>query len=124
MGIRQLGRFRPIGETDSEHAFCFLLDRVARAGDWRFLEASELVAVLREPVTALSELGELNLLMSDGTHPLAFANTKVHWLRRCCVERSGSQSVIVLTTSPLTDEPWSLLPAGLQAFAHGERVAG
>src|SRR5262245_57087747 len=32
---RPLGRFRPIGETDSEHAFCWLLDRIsARFADY------------------------------------------------------------------------------------------
>ena len=117
-----LGRFRPIGETDSEHAFCFLLDRVARAREGRDLEPDELVGVLHKPVDMLGELGELNLLMSDGVHLVAFANTKLHQVHRTCIERECSQSAVVLATTPLTDEPWRPLPAGLQVFARGSHI--
>jgi glutamine amidotransferase len=118
-----LGRFRPIGETDSEHAFCFLLDRVARVGDGRLLSADELIAVLRQPVAALSELGELNLLMSDGVHLVAFANTKLHRVIRTCVEHDCQQRVVVLATSPLTDEAWlPVEPERLHVFAAGQEA--
>jgi len=118
-----LGRFRPIGDTDSEHAFCFLLDRIARAGDGRLLDAGKLVAVLREPVAALGELGELNLLMSDGVHVVAFANTKLHRVVRTCVERECRQQVVVLATTPLTDEAWEPLePDSLHVFVDGEQA--
>lgn len=62
--------------------------------------------------------------MSDGVHLVAFANTKLHQARRVCVERECSQSALVLATTPLTDEPWSPLPAGLQVFARGEHIVG
>ena len=118
-----LGRFRPIGETDSEHAFCFLLDRVAAAGDGRLLGPRELGAVLRAPVEALSRLGELNFLMSDGAHLVAFANAKLHSVLRICVERECSQQVVVLATTPLTDEVWSPLASEqLHVFEAGEEV--
>lgn len=38
-----LGRFQPIGETDSEHAFCYLLDQIVQANDGQLLEADELL---------------------------------------------------------------------------------
>lgn len=114
------GRFRPIGETDSEHAFCFLLDRIALAEDGAALGPEDLLAVLREPVEALGALGELNLLMSDGTNLLAYANTTLHRVIRTCVERECRQQVVVLATTPLTREPWSPLALGrLHVFADG-----
>ncbi len=61
------GRFQPIGETDSERAFCYLLGRIAE--HWTggpAMPASSLVSVLEGPVAELSKLGELNLLLSDG----------------------------------------------------------
>jgi glutamine amidotransferase len=61
-----LGRFRPIGSTDSEHVFCHLLEQIARAphslGDhegWRWLHGQ-----LRE----LNQRGRLNCVLSDGQH--------------------------------------------------------
>ena len=118
-----LQRFRPIGDTDSEHAFCWLLDRIAPASNGRLLAADELAALLREPLAALSDLGELNLLMSDGVHLLAFANTQLQQVNRTCVERGCEQQVVVLATSPLSDEPWSQLGRErLHIFAAGREA--
>ena len=118
-----LGRFRPMGETDSEHAFCFLLDRIARESDGRLLETRELAGILGAPVAALSALGELNFLMSDGVHLVAFANTKLHRVLRRCVERECRQEVTLLATTPLTDEAWAPLDAGrLHVFRDGQEL--
>src|SRR5262245_41301351 len=59
-----LGRFRPIGKTDSEHLFCHLLEGVAglenqltdEAG-WRWLHSQ---------LSTLNRQGKINCLMSDG----------------------------------------------------------
>jgi glutamine amidotransferase len=119
-----LGRFRPIGDTDSEHAFCFLLERIARASDGELLAADALVDLLRKPVHDLAELGELNFLMSDGVHLLVFANRRLHRVRRSCRERECDQEVVVLTTTPLTDEAWSPVELGrLHVLAAGREVA-
>lgn len=58
-----LGRYRPVGRTDSEHAFCHLLEAIAQRGrlaaveDWPWLHAE---------LARLNELGPLNCLLSDG----------------------------------------------------------
>lgn len=58
-----LGRFRPVGDTDSEYLFCHLLEEVAqrpnllqREEDWRWL---------RDKLAALNRWGKLNCLLSD-----------------------------------------------------------
>lgn len=118
-----LGRFLPLGETDSEHAFCFLLDRVARAADGRPLGAEALADILRAPVQALSALGELNFLLSDGIHLVAYANTRLYSVPRTCVERECTQEVVVLATAPLTDEAWSpLATEQIHVFAAGREA--
>ncbi|MHB9004875.1 MAG: class II glutamine amidotransferase [Coriobacteriia bacterium] len=61
---------------------------------------------LREPVAALEKLGELNFLMSDGACLVAFANTKLQYVERVCIERECQKRVVMLATSPLTDEAW------------------
>jgi glutamine amidotransferase len=123
-----LGRFLPIGDTDSEHAFCFLLDRVALTGDARQLSADAFVSALREPLAALSTLGVLNVVLSDGVHLIAFANTSLYWLARSCRDdacRSDEceQRVALLATAPLTDEPWQPLVRGeVHVFAGGTPI--
>ncbi|MFW6198037.1 MAG: class II glutamine amidotransferase [Myxococcota bacterium] len=118
-----LERFRPIGESDSEHAFCFLLDRIARADRGHLHDAGELVSILREPVAALSELGVLNFLLSDGVHLVAFANTKLQQVGRRCQEGGCRQRVAILATAPLTDEGWRPLELGrLHVFQYGREA--
>lgn len=55
-------RFRPVGDTDSEAAFCYLLERlsaeVPRAPG--HVSGGHLEAWLREAVETLSTLGEFN----------------------------------------------------------------
>lgn len=65
-----LGPARPIGGTDSERAFCFLLHEIAQRGraletelDWRWLHGL---------VGALNAMGQLNILLSDGERLFAY----------------------------------------------------
>jgi glutamine amidotransferase len=109
-----------MGDTDSEHAFCFLLDRLALAGDERPVASGQIEAALAEPIALLSELGEFNVLLSDGDHLVAYANTKLHRVQRTCVEGNCRQQVVVLATTPLTDEPWRPVELGrIHIFAGG-----
>lgn len=119
-----LERFHPIGSTDSEHAFCLLLDRLARATDGSPLGAADVAAALRPPVEALCELGEFNFLLSDGMHLVAFANTELHYVVRSCVERGCRQEVVLLATTALTDEAWlPIEPGRLHIFVEGRETA-
>ncbi len=118
-----LDRFQTIGETDSEHAFCFLLNHIARASKNHRLEGEALATVLHAPLLALSELGILNLLMSDGTHLLAFANTNLHQIQRVCIEHECQQRVLLLATAPLTAEKWvPVASTQLDIFVAGEMI--
>jgi glutamine amidotransferase len=58
-----LGRFRPVGHTDSEYLFCHLLEEVAQRpnllngeDDWRWLA---------DKLAALNRWGKLNCMLSD-----------------------------------------------------------
>ena len=60
----RLGRFRPVGATDSEHFFCHLLEELDQASaclttpaSWRWLHGQLLAA---------NRLGQLNCLLTDG----------------------------------------------------------
>lgn len=81
-----LGRFHPAGATDSEHAFCHLLDLVARerlpadedprradplggASAWRWL---------RERLAGLNRMGKLNCLLADGRRLFCYHDAAGH----------------------------------------------
>ncbi|MCA9519617.1 MAG: class II glutamine amidotransferase, partial [Myxococcales bacterium] len=117
-----LRRFHPLGETDSEAAFCFLLERlVDRIG----LEPSRyrvgaLVEVLREhSPLLLGEENRFNVLLSDGEYLIAHGGHQLHVAtRHCCCDgmkldaslmtpslrQSEEQDVAVIATKPLTDD--------------------
>jgi glutamine amidotransferase len=95
------GPFQPVGDTDSERAFCWLLqrlrDRLAPAsGDnnsanYNYNNSDSGPATVQWPVLAplLAELaadvarhGPFNFLLSDGQALYAYGATRLHWLSR------------------------------------------
>ena len=118
------GRYLPIGETDSELAFCLLLDRVALASLTASarLPTAALVAALGPLIGRLTEAGELNFLLTDGERLIAHAHTNLHVLTRTCREGTCDQRVLLLATAPLSDEPWERLEPGVYVYEEGRQV--
>ena len=141
-GAFQPERFNPVGETDSERAFCVLLERIASI--WtrphatptlreRFLIVSSFAGELRA-------LGPANFLYSDGDLLFAHGHRRKHadtgrveapglvsLQRQCQIGQPGlvasglsvrgnHQLVTLLASVPLTSEHW-------EPFAEGELVA-
>lgn len=104
-----LRRFHPIGETDSELAFCLLLDAVADHVGGPDLDWRKAAAALRPRIRRLAASGEFNFLLSDGEYLFANASTRLHALRRTCREAGCDQEVTLLATEPLTAESWEPL---------------
>ena len=144
-----LGRFHPIGETDSEHAFCNLLARLE--GLWLSGGGAppldRRLAVFTAFATQARALGAANFLYADGENLFVQANQRyhedgcirppgLHILNRRCRERqetvSGGgvsvtgdvQAITLLASVPLTDEDWQPLPENtILALSQGEVVA-
>jgi len=76
--------FEPLGRTDSEHAFCWLLARM-HARRYRSL-ADVAPEELRSWLVELNQAGQLNVVMTDGEHVVAYrdaeARGQLHWARR------------------------------------------
>jgi glutamine amidotransferase len=134
-----LGRFRPIGETDSEWAFCALLARLETL--WLGNEPpsetarTNLVATFARD---LRRLGVANFLYSDGELLFAHAHERrqadgsvgppgLHLLCQLCrsepgeiaaegfrlsIDAAADQSVVLLASVPLTGEGWEALGPG------------
>lgn len=121
--------FVPEGSTDSEVAFCWILERLNAAGaDPEELDASfaTLVACSRR----LEQLGTFNCLISNGSWLFAYASSRLHRITRRSPfgratladddlsvdfsELAGDRDVVtIVSTEPLTtDEEWLPLQAG------------
>ncbi|MEJ2189597.1 MAG: class II glutamine amidotransferase [Acidobacteriota bacterium] len=137
----ELGVDRPLGETDSELAFCALLARLRPL--WKDgLEIPLLekrTAVVVAFARTLRPLGPANFIYFDGDVLFLHGHRRKHdneeeprtpglnlLCRSCAVDGSefraegleiagGNQHVVLAASVPLTDEPW-------QPFAEGEIV--
>jgi predicted glutamine amidotransferase len=133
----KLGRYRPIGETDSEHAFCALLSRL----DESFRDhpgANKLAPVIARVASEVGAGGTFNFLLGEGTHLYARCATNLHYIIRkapfkqatlsdedLCVDFSQvttpKDRVAVIATQPLTrDEKWTQgVPGEMWVFQNG-----
>lgn len=130
---RLTGRFTPVGNTDSERAFCFLLDQLVAKFGYHEPKLDQIFDVLVEHSPQIAEYGTFNFCLSNGQALFSYAITKLHWLVReypfkpaqlidIDIEVDFSQvttpedRVAVITTEPLTqNEVWT-------AFAQGEMI--
>lgn len=135
------GSFLPVGNTDSERAFCWLLQTLRQ----RFGEAQPAGEALFEAVRSvaldLGSHGEFNFLLSNGDCLIAHASTKLAYIVRkapfaqahlkdedVTVDFSDvtapDDRVAVIATVPLTDnEEWLTMPPGTLWLFEGGEVA-
>jgi glutamine amidotransferase len=141
---------RPIGETDSEHAFCALLTRIRQLwGDGAEIPTIDArLQAVADFVRTVRELGPANFIYFDGDALFLHGHRRkhdgeeeprppgLHTLCRSCTvggtafETDGltisghNQHVVLAATVPLTDEPWEALAEGEIVVARrGEIVA-
>ena len=145
---------RPIGDTDSEHAFCALLGRLAPL--WREAIVPSLKSrldVLVDFAAELRTMGPANFLYADSDALFVHADRRTQrdggtprppglvTLCRTCQAPEGAsldlsgvrlaageeplQRVTLVASVPLTDEPWRPLDRGtILVLRDGEVVAG
>jgi glutamine amidotransferase len=136
-----LGRFAPIGTTDSEHAFCVFLDRLARRFR-SYPSRAKLSAAVAEIGASLGEGGTFNFLLGDGRHLFARCATKLSYIVRKAPFGKATLSddevrvdfsevttprdrVVIVATTPLTrDEVWTIgKPGEMWTFDRGALVS-
>jgi glutamine amidotransferase len=137
-----LGRFKPIGETDSEYAFCHLLSCIEERGinEWKDEDFDWLNEKLRE----INEYGSFNCIFSDGEHlfcyhdkdgynGLCFTHRKPpydqiklldnDWDINLAGEKDPKQTGFIVATRRLTNEHWEdFKPGELIVFKDGMRI--
>lgn len=142
-GIRRwpLGAYRPIGTTDSEYAFCWLLGRVRKRFPTPPDHPRHLAAYLRTLCAKISATGTFNVMLSDSRHLFCHCSTELCWLTRRApfgtarlidtemtvdfAEQTTPRDIVtIIATRALThDEPWqAMAPGSLTAFRNGRRM--
>ena len=135
------GAFRPVGETDSERAFCWLMQELAKAHA-SVPTIAELTVTLRELAPIAAAHGTFNFVLSNGQALWAHCSTHLHHLVRqhpfapaslqdeeLTVDftelTSVHDRVAIVVTEPLTrDEPWqAFAPGELRVFVGGQWTA-
>jgi predicted glutamine amidotransferase len=135
------GSFRPVGNTDSERAFCWLMQELAKSHA-NLPSVEELTLTLRELLPQIARYGVFNALLSHGEALWAHASTQLHYVERKHPFGSATlhdedlsvnfaehaalgDRVAVVATAPLTrDEPWQAMqPSELRVFVDGAVVA-
>ncbi len=117
-------RFQPLGDTDSELAFCYILDAIAHGiGRDRHFSPTVLVDTIQPVVDELATFGEFNFILSDGECLYVHAHTNLHRLQRTVATEQGVNKMTLLATDPLTAEPWRRLESGsIHVYQHGEEI--
>ncbi len=138
---RLSGRFVPVGTTDSEQAFCHILDYLAQRFPQGTRDINELHGALREMAREIGRHGEFNFLLSDGDKLFAHCSSRLCYIVRKAPFAQAHLAdedltvdfnqlttpldrVAIIATTPLTDnERWAQIPPGnLFAFHDGEAV--
>jgi glutamine amidotransferase len=133
------GAFRPVGTTDSERAFCWLMQELAKSHA-SVPGVAELSATLAELLQKIAVHGVFNAMLSNGQalwthcstqlysivrkHPFARASLQDDDLTVDFAEQPTPRDrVAVVVTEPLTrDEQWAAFaPGEIGVFVDGER---
>lgn len=135
------GAFRPVGDTDSELAFCWLMQELAKAHAG-VPTIDELSRTLRELLPVPAAHGSFNMLLSNGQALWAHGSTKLYSLLRrhpfgaatladedlsvdFAALTTPRDRVAIVATEPLTTgERWeAFAPGELRVFSGGERLS-
>ena len=76
------GRYRPVGATDSERAFCYLLERLLAAYPEGTGDLKALHGTIGEVAAYFREHGECNFLLSNGDVLFAHCATNLGYILR------------------------------------------
>jgi len=134
-------RFQPIGSTDSERAFCWLMQELSKSHA-TLPSIEELTITLRELAPHVRHFGTFNFLLSNGDALWAHCSTQLHWLVRqhpfaqatlmdqdwtvnfAELNQPGDRAAVIVTTPLTSNERWTAFqPNELKVFVDGLPVA-
>jgi predicted glutamine amidotransferase len=132
----------PVGSTDSEHAFCWILDQLHFEFGRQEPKPVKLFEFVASLADKINELGVFNLILTDGVYLFAYCSNNLHWITRRAPfgqaslidadvmvdfkEVTTSNDIVtIIATQPLTgNEEWKRMSAtNWLLFNHGVAIA-
>lgn len=132
--------YRPVGNTDSERAFCFILEQLRQQFDEQ-PDKHTLFSALKQLVHHIRQYGLFNIILSDGERMFVHNSTLLHYITRqapfgeahlldddvaidFAAVTTPNDRVSVIATLPLTEnEQWHQLACDeLVCFLDGKIV--
>jgi glutamine amidotransferase len=138
---RPLDFYRPVGTTDSEYAFCWLLDRIRQEFPEPPRGMTRLDRFVAGLAADLGTLGVFNMLLSEGRILWCHCATNLAWVTRRAPfgavslldedvtvdfsrQTTPKDVVTIVATRPLTgNEAWTVMKPGTMAAFHDGELA-
>lgn len=136
-----LSRYTPVGDTDSELIFCWILGELAKRFSVRPTDDKEWAACISHCCETINQRGICNILLTNGNALLTFCSTSLVWLTRKApfgvaqlkddditvdfAALTGEHDVVtMIATQPLTNnETWHVMDRGeCRLFIEGETL--
>lgn len=137
-----VSRFQSVGDTDSELAFCWIMEQVlTQFGDRAPRDMAPVFHFIAGLADEIRALGVFNMILSDGNYLMCYCTNNLSYITRRAPfgeaklidtdvvidfnkETTPNDVVTVIATRPLTDnEQWQVLTAGeWKLFSLGELV--
>ena len=128
----ELRKYQPEGGTDSEHAFCYLLEKIEE-------EPQNIVKILKSESAKIRQKGRFNYFLSDGITLFAYGHDRLYMTKRsapfqkvtlkddnytCDLNeiKAPDEKAVLIATEPLTKEEEWIEIKGLKAFRNGEEI--
>ncbi len=136
-----LGDFIPVGKTDSEYAFCWIMAQLKNKYPNKPKSWHSVFKYTAKLCKQLDKFGVFNALITDGVFVLAYCSNNLTWITRKApfgpanlIDKdmtvnfnevtTDKDIVTVIATRPLTDnEDWqALLPTQWALFKKGQKL--
>ena len=135
---KRLDYYLPVGTTDSEHAFCWIMGELRKAFPKKPRSNKPVAKLIHTLCEELRTMGVYNMLLTDSSHLYCYCSTKLSWItRRAPFEKASLKDdeftidfekettpddiVTVIATEPLThNETWQqLAQSDMVVFRNG-----
>lgn len=128
-----LNKFYPLGDTDSEYAFCYILEKL------QSITSSQVAKIISEEAMKIKNYGRFNFIMSDGKRIYAYGDDSLYYVERKAPFNSirliddqyevnlsdikaPDEKAVIVATKPLTkNENWIKI-SGLKIFENGMEI--
>ncbi len=131
--LQRTGKFKAEGETDSERAFCYMMNKISEKSQF-----SEIRDAVKESADYIKRFGRFNFILSDSKHLYCHGDDSLWFLKRefgarevtledsdyrirVSDARQKDEKAIIVATKPLSNGKWVRIE-GMKVFRSGAEL--